>query len=305
MQDMDPETKRPNDPPRIPVRNRYDAGEVLDELGWLPDDLHAWIRCHGTAEDGGDLMAMKYPVTNVQFDRFIQAGGYENPAYWGGEESEAWQWRVKGERWLSPRGTDEPEYWHDPGFGKDRRGYPVVGVSWYEAMAYAAWLTELLRRDRDGDPGLLDEDLQLVADLLEAGAAEIRLPTEREWERLAGGVADENRYPWDLPQGPATGDEAAILARANTWESGIRTTSPVAMYPLGARQPFGLMDLAGNVWEWTSSWYDESQSGRVLRGGSWYSSQIGARCWIRDGYSPHLSSNYFGFRLVSPVGSGF
>jgi formylglycine-generating enzyme required for sulfatase activity len=118
-------------------------------------------------------------------------------------------------------------------------------------------------------------------------------------------VADEDRYPWDPQQGLATHDEAAILARANTYESGINGTSPVAMYPLGISQPFGLMDLAGNVWEWTNSWYDESQSFRVLRGGSWLDFQHFARCWFRDWDYPHHSAHHLGFRLVSPVGSGF
>ena len=122
---------------------------------------------------------------------------------------------------------------------------------------------------------------------------------------MAGGVAAENRYPWDSPQGPATQDEATILTRANTRESGIRSTSPVAMYPLGISQPFGLMDLAGNVWEWTNSWYDERERGRVLRGGSWGLDQDLACCGIRLRDHPLNSNRNVGFRLVSPVGSGF
>ncbi len=303
MQDLDPETKRPNDPPRIPVRNRYDAGEVLDELGWLPDDLHAWIRCPGTAEDGANLMAMKYPATNVQFERFIQAGGYENPTYWSCEDGEGWQWVQKPPSYRGESPRTEPKHWHDPRFGKERRGYPVVGVSWYEAVAYAAWLTELLRHVRAGTPDLPDEDIELVADLLEAGVSKVQLPTESEWEQIAGGVAKEDRYPWDSPHGPMTRDEAAILARANTSESGIRTTSPVAMYPLGSSQPFGLMDLAGNGWEWTAT--ARGSSGRALCGGSRLRSRGAAHCGDRDGGFPRGWIYRLGFRLVSPVGSGF
>ena len=310
MQDLDPETKRPHDPPRTPVRTRYNAGKVLDKLGWLPDDLHRWVRCPSCADNGGDLMVMKYPVTNAQFERFIQAGGYENPTCWGGEEGEGWRWCVRGKRVWSSAGTDEPEYWHNPRFGQERRGYPVVGVSWYEAMAYATWLTELLRRAREGAK-LADEDRVLVADLLEAGTVEVRLPTEAEWERMAGGVADKDRYPWDPPSPPPRGwppgrreeerAKVAILTRANTRESGLGATSPVAMYPLGESQPYGLMDLAGNVWEWTAT---EEGGGRVLRGGSWYNLADYARCAARYWHLPDYSDDVVGFRLVSPVVSG-
>jgi len=151
MQDLHPDTERPNEPSVVIPRLRYAAGEALDELGWLPDDLDAWVLCPKCADGGRDLLATKYPITNTQFARFIQAGGYENWDYWGGKDSPGWRWPVKGERrWLSAA-TDQPEYWNDPRFGKDRRGYPVVGVSWYEAAAYAVWLTEQLRI---GDFGL-------------------------------------------------------------------------------------------------------------------------------------------------------
>jgi formylglycine-generating enzyme required for sulfatase activity len=298
MQDLNPETQRPNDPPRTSVRTRYAAGEVLDELGWLPPDLHAWVRCPGCAEDGGDLMIMKYPLTNAQYEGFIQAGGYENPDYWGGEESEGWKWRAKEHPDYRGEGpVTEPQYWHSLRFGKERRGYPVVGISWYEAVAYTAWLTEILGYARTaGD--LAPEDRALVSDVLGAGATEVRLLSDGEWIAVAGGIGEKDRYPWDAPDGPAMEDRAAILARANTAEAELGGTSPVAMHPQGASQPSGLMDLAGNVWEWTGT---VEGSARVVRGGSWLGPQVFARVAYRLRLDPHGSDDLVGVRLASPV----
>ena len=120
--------------------------------------------------------------------------------------------------------------------------------------------------------------------------------------RNAGGEGDD-RYPWDGPIG-ATTDKATILTCANTNESGINNTSPVAMYPQGSSRPFGLQDMAGNVWEWTASWYDQEQRGRVLRGGSWYFNQRFARVSIRYNYAPVSANHLVGFRPVAPVDSG-
>ena len=283
-------------------RDRFAAGEALDALGWLPDDLNQWVRCPATADDKRDLLAGRYPVTNAQYEVFLRAGGYDNPAYWGGEGSPDWEWLTKGERPASNgKGKDEPKYWQSADFGRDRRGFPVVGVCWYEAAAYCAWLTALVRRARAGEE-LSPAHLALVAGLVGGGAVEVRLPTEREWLRLAGGE-DGERYPWDGPTRTTT-DKSAILTCANTDESGINNTSPVGMYPQGSSRPFGLQDMAGNVWEWTASW-DNQQSGRVLRGGSWFNYQRYACVSIRASGSPVYASSNFGFRPVAPVDSGY
>jgi formylglycine-generating enzyme required for sulfatase activity len=185
----------------------------------------------------------------------------------------------------------------------------VVGVSWYEAEAFCRWLADLLRRALVDDPELAEEDRALVADLAAVGACEVRLPSEAEWEALAGGARAEKRYPWHPPEGPEmprlhsaqAPDEAAILARANTREARLEGTTPVGMYPLGASAPFGLMDLAGNVWEWTASEHEYDRGSCVVRGGSWYFVQVSARCAARDRCDPYLSNWYYGFRCVSPI----
>jgi formylglycine-generating enzyme required for sulfatase activity len=161
-----------------------------------------------------------------------------------------------------------------------------VGVSWYEATAYATWLTGVLRRARAGDAGLAAEDLALVVDLLERGGAEIRLSTEDEWRRMAGGTEAKDRYPWDPPKGPATKDKKEIVARCNVSESRIGRTSPVGMYPLGESRPHHLRDLGGNVWEWTQT---EEGGVRVLVGGSWAYFTVDARCASRLRNTPRAS----------------
>ena len=269
-------------------KERYAAGEAWDELGGLPDDLDAWGLCPKCADGGGDLLASKYLVTNVQFERFVNDDGYLNPKWWGGKNSPGWQWREARKRRYSSAGAYQPEYWNNPHFGEDRHGYPVVGVSRYEAAAYAAWLTAQWQTANSKLQVLRNG--QRVPFNLQPGTI-VRLPTEAEWLRLAGGEKEgkKERYPWDvLGNGRVTEHEKeegkkAVLARANTTESGIGGTSPVAMYPLGESKPYGLWDIAGNVWEWTDSWYDEEQRVHVVRGGSWRYDQDGARPSVRLG----------------------
>ena len=252
--------------------DRYAVGEVWDELGGLPEDLDTWVFCRDCADGHGDLLATKYPITNTQFERFIQDKGYANPKWWGDVDSLGWRWRtVKHPSYRGDGPVTQPAYWNYPRLGKDRRGYPVVGVSWYEVAAYTAWLAE--RFKVEGSRLQVWCNSQLTTWNLQPGPI-VRLPTKTEWLRLAGGEreARQERYPWDVPGSRrVTRDEKerdAILAWANTRESGLGGTSPVAMYPLGESKPFGLWDLAGNVWEWTDSWYDEGAecpcgSGRV------------------------------------------
>jgi formylglycine-generating enzyme required for sulfatase activity/energy-coupling factor transporter ATP-binding protein EcfA2 len=299
MQDVD-EHDTPYAPPRVPVRTRADAGEVLDELGWLPDDLDAFLPIPDPAHPA--FWLARYPVTNAQYQQFMQAGGYEERRWWS---DAGWEWRQGKPRWEWQK-TDRPDFWDDPRL--KRKGYPVVGVSWYEAEAYGNWLTEQLP---EAGYRIRVADRQGATCEVPLAAGHVRLPAEEEWLLAAGGEGQgkaEDRFPWDQPgqstwQLPEKEREARIQARANVWESRIGGPTPVGMYPAGA-SPCGVWDMAGNVWEWTASWYDEKTKGdRVLRGGSWSYAQYYARCAYRYWYNPDYSFNYIGFRVVVSPGS--
>lgn len=154
---------------------------------------------------------------------------------------------------------------------------PVVGVNWYEAMAYAAWLAYI------------------------TGKA-YRLPTEAEWEWAAR--RNQRIYPWG---------DVWEANRCNTNLSSLKHTTPVGIYPQSAT-PDGVHDLAGNVNEWTSSLYRpypyttgshenmEANAPRVIRGGSWFEEPSRVRGAARQGSAPLRKSRHVGFRLAQSVG---
>ncbi len=290
------------------VRGKVEDGTYTAER-LSPEDLleifGAWLEGE-RGQHPLDLPAFqisRYPITNAQYRCFMEAGGYDDPAWWGGEESPGWTWRQGEPRWPWQR-TDRPDFWDDPRFNGPNQ--PVVGVTWYEAMAFCRWLTERLRPHVGA---------QCAAP---PGGWEIRLPTEAEWEKAARG-ADGRTWPW--------GNEWEE-GQANTWEAGLKQTSPVGILPRGD-SPYGVADMVGNVWEWTLSLWgpdwrrpafgypyrpgdgrEDTSPGddvaRVVRGGSWDSLQEDARCAGRLRGDPVVSFNLIGFRCVSPVpGSGF
>ncbi len=226
----------------------------------------------------------RYPLTNAQYKRFMAAGGYDPSAPWWDDAARAWLARddaaTEGlQPWQWREYKNRPEFWDDDRFGVARPNYPVVGISWYEAMAYCRWLTRLL-----------DDGYEYV------------LPSEAEWEYAARG-ATRRIYAW--------GDQQPDGERAN-FNQTYRGTTAVGCFPTGAT-PEGVFDLTGNVWEWTRSAYrpypydpdDGRESGDnpaqkhfTLRGGSWFYLPFFLRAAYRDRNSPDHHFSYVGLRLA-------
>jgi len=266
--------------PTVALRVRIAAGEVLGRLGdprvggmiTIPAGRFAM----GEGSERHDVVLPeyrigKYPVTNAEYARFVDAGGYADVAYW----TEA-GWRLVGKE------RREPRFWGNPRFNRPTQ--PVIGLSWYECVAYCRWLTSQTGRT-------------------------YRLPTEAEWEKGARGTEGAT-YPWGEVL-----DTSRLNARQG--DQKVYCSTPVGIYPTGV-SPFGLFDCAGNVWEWCATrwkkpypydpgedeWnanYCEGQHLRVLRGGSWnYEAEV-SKCAYRFRFEPYGWNDRGGFRLVCPA----
>jgi toxoflavin biosynthesis protein ToxD len=188
----------------------------------------------------------KYPVTNMAYQEFVAATGYPAPRHWSG------------------KAVSEVLYNH-----------PVNNVTWQDALAYCAWLTQ-------------------------SSSLAYRLPCEAEWEKAARGI-EGNIYPWgnDFDK-----------TKCNCWEAAIGWTTPVSAYPQ-AFSPYGIADMVGNVWEWCSSLYAgypynagdgredlKVEGWRVLRGSSWLDYEWGLRAARRLSGQPTHTSHNTGFRVA-------
>lgn len=204
----------------------------------------------------------KYPVTNAQFAKFIEAGGYKIEHWWTDAGREA---RIES-GWIQPR------YWTDSKWNGAEQ--PVVGVSWYEAVAFCLWLSDVT-------------------------GEKIMLPTEDQWQYAAQGD-DGRAYPWGNDWDCERCNNSVEPCASNV-------TTPVQQYEGKSKgdSPFGVVDMAGNVWEWCLTDYDDrtndmnsDATDRVLRGGSWGNHRKnGFQCHNRSKFFPRGWYYVRGFRI--------
>jgi formylglycine-generating enzyme required for sulfatase activity len=299
-----------------PVKVRVSAGDSLAQLGdprfnpqtWnLPDDSRlgfievpagAFLMGSDPQKDGGagddeqpqheislsKYYIARYPVTVAQFKAFV-------------DDSD-----------IAPG---------DANTLHSLSNHPVVRVTWHEALKYCEWLTGKLRayaREREdgggGEQGSLGAGERAFWEGLASGNMVATLPSEAQWEKAARGT-DGRIYPWE---------GEFDTNKANTSDTGIGRSSAVGCFPGGA-SPYGMLDMSGNVFEWTRSlWgkdmkksdydypYDSTDSRedlsagnevyRMVRGGAFLNSHRFARCAFRRRYYPFNRNGNFGFRVV-------
>ena len=260
-------------------------------------DLYKFIEIPKDEEVPYNFCIGKYPVTNAQYERFLNAPDFANPVYWlefpkfDENYKRIGDWGQEGLTWLreelkkSKSKVLFPRYWEDENLGKTNTNHPVVGISWFEANAYCEWLFQ--------NWNTLSESK--ANDSLKPQS--IRLPLENEWQKAAGGIIPEGRFAWD-ETGKETTSLKEILRRANISESGIEKTTPVNAYPLG-KSPYGVMDMSGNVWEWQANYKNMKEGYLGLRGGSWVNDVGDARVAIRFLSDPHNWISSIGFRVCA------
>lgn len=299
-----------------PPTTRAEAGNVLARLGdprleIVPkslEDLGAMEFCYVPpgefflGEDGPKKQNLdhgfwiaRHPVTVAQYAWFVKEGGYRHADFWPEAiQAKCWEDGQFKSRWAD-YGATGPK---DLGFPFDQPNHPIVGVSWYEAMAFARWLsTQWKTRLPNG--------------------CSLRLPIEAEWEKAARGGKEILPQPLarrfaeglsaperpDLAPNPDPKREYPWLGefdpnKANGAETQIGATSAVGCFPAGA-SPCGALDLSGNVWEWCENWYDEkTKQSRVLRGGTFGNATVSLRCCRRIILGPDRRDLTLGFRVV-------
>jgi iron(II)-dependent oxidoreductase len=212
----------------------------------------------------------RFCVTNAEYQRFVDAAGYEQLEFWHEEALPALL------DFVDQSGAPGPRYWSDGQYPPDDQHLPVVGLSWYEACAYARWVGK-------------------------------QLPSDAEWTKAAAwpvesapGRVAQRRYPWG---------ESFDVRRAHLYGSGHRAPVPVDEFP-GGTSVGGIHQLIGNVWEWTSTPLADvadptlhvSESVMSVRGGAfdtYFENQ--ATCHFQSGEHALSRRRNVGFRLALPM----
>lgn len=261
------------------------AGNIMPFIrrGRLPEDFRwCWVP-GGHFFMGSEEEIEEEPMHEAFVDGFWMARYPVTNAQFrlfvesGGYGKHRW-WSEAGWQWREHWGRMQPYLWENINWGKNSQ-HPVVGVSCYEAEAFCLWIAELL-------------------------GYQIRLPTELEWEKAARGI-DKRRYPW----GDKNPSKNLCNFKHSKWMK-VPSIKPVGKYSPAGDSPYGCADMAGNIWEWTTSRYISypgnqatnwpfNQENYVIRG-SCFREDDGdkLRSSLRKSQSPAKQDVVVGFRCA-------
>ncbi len=240
----------------------FDMGSPESETGHRNDE-----KLHRVELDG--FWMGKYEVTVEQYMHFVRDGG-QYPKWLGAEKKDNLN-------------TEPDDSYKKYGTALTSKNYPIVGVSWDNASAYAKWLSAKTGKD-------------------------FRLPSEAQWEYGCRGGKKTARFWGDNPSDACK--YANVDDETHKCKNGNKYTAPVGSYQ---PNPYGLYDMLGNVWEWVEDVYlsdiysstvqknpvfNSGGARRVIRGGSWGFGPGGVRCAYRDNSSPADRDVLVGFRLI-------
>jgi len=211
-------------------------------------------------------------VTNAEYRRFVEAGGYKDSQYWS---SDGWAWRSNND-------IRQPEFWDDPAYNGD--SYPVVGVSWFEAEAYTKWVGARLPTEAEWEKAARGTDGRTY-------------PWGNEWDGERLNYCDSScRFDW---KDVTVNDRYAIAAPPGTYPGGAS--------PYGGLDMAGNVWEWVRDW-YDGSYYANSPprnptgpsygQAKILRGGSWINSPAYVRCAIRYWFVPDSRYFYVGFRVA-------
>lgn len=312
----------------VPASQRVQAGQLLGQLGdprpgvlalgempfcYVPGGSFWLGRTDEAAQYNGlpdPYWISQFPVTQAQFAEFVSAGGYGMAELWP-EAAAVNRWRPGEVQDWAQRGWRSGPFEYGRPFNLPN--HPVVGITWFEALAFTRWLSHQWPA-----AGLLPDGWQ------------VQLPSEVAWEKAARGGGQIPQRPIVLPvaqamanplpnvpltenpapQRPYPAQTSLTPQTANVNETAVATSSAVGCFPQPS--PVGCQEMCGNVWEWTGSRFRpypyDPADGReapdvklyeemVLRGGAYWSDTQAANATFRARRSPNDQNSSYGFRL--------
>jgi iron(II)-dependent oxidoreductase len=251
------------------ARAQIDAQFAMVPEGFvcIPKTVNDYPGCPEEDFETASFLIARHAVTNAQFQGFVDSGGYQDLDLW---PQDIWPHLID---FKDLTGQAAPRFWREGRHDKRLTNHPVVGLSFYEAAAFARW-------------------------------AGYRLPAEPEWQmaaswRIRSSAHVLRRYPWG---------DALDTQRCNVWATGLAKTAPVADFEPGAA-PNGVLQLIGNVWEWTDGDFEVSDDEghpvlgdmllKSIRGGAfdtYFTSQ--ATSSFRTGAASLTRAHNIGFRCA-------